>query len=222
MQAPPRKPDVSGGPFRITSIETQKHDKSRVNIYLDGVFAFGLPRDVVTQQHLSEGDEISEDLIADVLLLDELSRAKEKALAYLSYRSRSIQEIDVKLKKKGFSDRTIQQVVDDFIRVGLLDDRAFASAYVQTRMIQKPMSKRLLKKELYLKGIPETMAGKVIDEIYEDRTELDVAVSLAERRFSGKVNIKEQKIRKKISDFLARRGFSWEIISEVLMNINSK
>jgi regulatory protein len=222
MQAPPRKPDVSGGPFRITSIETQKHDKSRVNIYLDGVFAFGLPRDVVVHQHLSEGDEISEDLIANVLLLDELSRAKEKALAYLSYRSRSIQELGAKLKTKGFSERTIQRVVEDFVRVGLLDDRAFAAAYVQTRMIQRPMSKRLLKKELFLKGISEIMASPAIEEVYEDRTELDVAASLAERRFSGKVDLNEQKTRKKISDFLARRGFSWEVISEVLRKINSK
>lgn len=220
MKPPPRKPERSGANFRITSIETQKRDSSRVNVYLDGAFAFGLPKDVVIRQHLNEGDEIDEDLIANVLLQDELARAKQKALAFLSYRSRSIQELGSKLKTKGFSERTIIRVIDDFVRVGLLDDRAFAAAYAQTRMIQKPMSKRLLKKELMFKGVPESTANTAIEEIYGNQTELEVAVSLVRKRFAGKPDINEQKIKKRLSDFLARRGFSWEIISEAMRELN--
>jgi regulatory protein len=201
--------------YRITHIEHQKKDKGRVNLYLDGAFAFGLSEEVVLKHHLNEGDEIEESTINDVLLFEEIIKAKQKALSLLSYRARSVDELKKRLKDKGFSEQIIIFVVKDFLRVGLLNDKEFASSYAQTRMIQKPMSKELLFKELAAKGIDEETALQTINAAYGEKTEYDVARDLIKKK-KNKIYTNEKNIEKKISDFLFRRGFKWEVISSVI------
>ena len=138
---------------RITHIDTQKNTPSRKNIYLDGVFAFGLHEEIVYQHHLHEGDEIDDSLAQTLMLEDEVFRAKHRARSLLSYRMRSVKEIRDKLSLKKFREEAIDQVVHDFLQVGLLDDSQFAQAFVQTRLIQKPVSRRLMASELKQKGI---------------------------------------------------------------------
>ena len=206
--------------YRITQIEEQKNRKDRVNIYLDGEFAFGLDHEVVLRHHLHEGDSLSERIIDDILLAEEKTRAKEKALSYLNYRARSIEELKRKLEEKNFSNRVIRQVIDDLIRVGLLDDKQFAATYVHSRMVQKPMGKRLLRQELLSKGIDEEMADEAVDEGFGSRSETEVARGLIQKRLRGlnpgKKDLEKQ--RKRLSDFLFRRGFNWEVINEAFQN----
>ena len=206
--------------YQITQIEEQKHRKDRLNIYLDGAFAFGLDSEVVIRHHLHEGDELTERLIDDILLAEEKTRAKEKALSYLNYRARSIEELKRKLEEKQFSNRVIQRVIGDLIRVGLLDDKRFAATYVHSRMIQKPMGKRLLRQELLSKGIDEEMADEAVDEAYGSRSEAEVARGLIRKRLRGLSPEKKdpEKQRKRLSDFLFRRGFNWEVINEAFQD----
>ena len=203
---------------QITQIETQKRDQDRVNIYLDGAFAFGLEREVVLKHHLHEGDDVTDKEIDEILLVEERTRAKEKALIFLNYRSRSVEELRHKLLEKGFSERTVQMVIDDFIRVGLLNDRQFALDFALSRMVQKPMGKRLLRQELLSKGIDEKIILNTIDESYGGRSEVDVARELIQKRMQKYRQDSENrlKVRKKLSDFLLRRGFGWDVIGEVM------
>lgn len=205
--------------YRITRLEPQKRRADRVNVYLDDAFAFGLDQEVAVRHALHEGDEISESLIHDVLLSEELAKAKNKALALLSYRSRSVQEIKDKLKEKGIDEKIIDRTVDDFLRVGLLNDEAFASAYTQTRMIQKPMSKRLLLQELKQKGVDESAASAAVEESYKEQTEESLAMELISQRMGRYRREPPQKAKKKIADFLARRGFSWEVIQGTIQQL---
>jgi regulatory protein len=202
--------------YRITLIEPQKRNSKRRNIYLNDAFAFGLDQEVVIKHHLHEGDAVSDEMIQTVLQAEELVRAKQKALALLVYRTRSEAEIRDRLSQKGYDRQVIDLVVHDLERVGLLNDSSFASAYVQTRMIQKPMGKRLLIRELLDKGITESLAVRVIEEWYKSETELDVALSLIKPRLERYRREKPDTIRKRISDFLSRRGFGWDIIGEVM------
>ena len=205
--------------YQITLIESQKHDENRVNVYLDGSFAFGLEKDVLIRHHLHEGDTINDQVIDGVLLSEERTQAKEKALSLLSYRARSTKELKNRLKEKGFTERTIQRVIKDFLRVGLLDDRNFASSYVQTRMLQKPMAKRLLRVELGRKGINETLTESAINESYGCESEFEVARSLVKKKWSRKTETDERKKKKKIADFLLRRGFDWEVITSIFQDL---
>ncbi len=206
----------------ITQIEVQKKNEKRLNIYLDGAFAFGLDEEVVIRHHLHEGDQLEESVINKILLLEERTKTKGKALSLLSYRMHSVEELKKKLKEKGFAERTISDVIQDLIRVGLLDDKQFALAYVQTRMIQKPMSKRFLRQELISKGIEDVLIEHAVEKEYGTRSETEVALDLIRKKIlrhqSNEADPK--KIRKTISDFLMRRGFDWDVIGEVVRGID--
>ena len=208
--------------YKITQIETQKRNENRVSIYLDGAFAFGLNREVLHQNHLHEGDELSRKDIDNILLVEEIRAAKDKALRFLSCRDRSVLELSAKLAERDFSEWVIEIVVRDFLRVGLLDDMRFARAFAQAKMIQKPVAKRLLMHTLKIKGIEGESARLAVEEAYQDRSEVSVAGDLASRRLERLGNDSDLKVRKKISDFLARRGFSWETIRSVLSNLPEK
>ncbi len=207
--------------FHITQIASQKRRKDRVNIYLDGAYAFSLNRDVVIENHLHQGDPINSRQIDALLLGDEIKKAKEKGLAFLSYRARSTKEFERKLSERGFHQKTIQEVVSDFERVGLLDDDRFASSFARTKLIQKPVGKHVLLRELAIKGIDEETAARAVDEAYGAKSEYDLALDIAQkktRRMSGDAaQILKQK--KRMSDLLARRGFGWPVISDVLQNV---
>lgn len=202
----------------ITHIETQKHSPSRKNIFLDGEFAFGLHEEIVYQHHLYAGDEIDDSRAQKLMLEDEVFRAKNKARSLLLYRMRSIKEMRDKLSLKKFSDAAIDQVVDDFIKVGLLDDHQFASAYVQTRMIQKPVSRRLMSTGLRRKGISEKDIQNAIEEQYGE-SDFSIALKLAEKRVGRYRGEEPLRIKKKLADFLTRRGFSWDVVSDVLEEV---
>lgn len=200
---------------RITAIETQVHSPSRKNVFLDGEFAFGLHEDVVYGHHLHEGDEVADSTIHELVLEDEVLRAKDKARSLLSYRMRSVGELRDRLSRKPFSEPAIERVVQDFLHVGLLNDAQFAQAYVQTRLIQKPVSRRLMAAELRRKGVSESDAQSAIEAQYTE-SDFEIALGLTEKRvlrYRGEASLK---VKKKLSDFLTRRGFAWDVISEVL------
>lgn len=206
---------MQGDTFRITRLETQKHDNERVSVYLDDAYAFGIKKEVILRHNLHEGDEISEEKIYEILLVEERTKAKEKALSLLGYRARSTNELKKKLSEKGFSERTIDRVITDFKRVGLLDDTQFAAMYVRSRMLQRPMGKRLLKQELRQKGITEDIIDPVLADEYGEESEVEVArkLILKKRKKPLGDDISAQKEKKKLYNFLVRRGFDWEVIS---------
>lgn len=211
---------MAGLTYHITEIEPQKKNENRVNVYLDGAFAFGLKKEVLLQHHLHKGDQISDQLIDEVLLSEEKSRAKEQGLRLLSYRARSVQELKKKLREKDYSERTVSRVIEDFLRVGLLDDQAFADTYARSRVVLRPVGKRLMRQELLLKGISEDIAEKSVDEIYKKHSEEEIAESLINKRLERYRGEEPQTIRKKLSNFLSQRGFNWDVISAVLSKIN--
>lgn len=203
---------------RITRLEPQKRRSHRVSVFLDDAFAFGLAKEVVLEHGLYEGDELSDTRIEKVLQAEERSQAKVKALALLGYRARSIEELKGKLREKGFSEKTIASTVEDLERVGLLDDAKFASSFVHTRMTDRPMSKRMLTFELKKKGVADGVVEEAVTEAFGEESEIDVARRLVVKRL-GRYSGEPTKARKRLADFLGRRGFGWDVISTVLQEV---
>ncbi len=70
-------------------MNNKKNNKERINIYINGEFAFGLMMEIKYKYDLKEGMELDEDYIQKVLKEEELSKAKDQALKFLTYRQRS-------------------------------------------------------------------------------------------------------------------------------------
>lgn len=204
----------------ITKIERQKRNTRRVNLFIDGTFAFGIDEEVFRKFALRCGDEVSEPLYRSMLLSEEGARAKQEALRFLSYRMRTEREIRSRLVEKEYPPETINKVVESLKQLNAVNDRHFAEVYLRDLQLKKPSGKRLGTQKLRSMGIPAEIIEEAITSSTDQETEQARAFKAAEqviKRFQsglqGKDRLKEQR---RFTSYLARRGFEWSVISTVV------
>lgn len=134
------------------------------------------------------------------------------ALRLLNYRERSRRELVEKLEKRKFSGPTIKKTLDRLDALDLIDDEKFARLWVRSRIRFKPRASWLIRRELQEKGVDGELAGRVLEEEIPSGREEELARELAEERFRRYRKEEPVKARRKLYAFLARRGFSPEII----------
>ncbi|MCA9897459.1 MAG: RecX family transcriptional regulator [Anaerolineales bacterium] len=194
---------------KITSLTRQKRNPNRINVYIDGSFAFGLAE--ITAAYLRVGQTLSAAEAENLQGADQIEKAKEVAIRYIEYRPRSIAETQQHLQKKEYPDDVIAQVLERLEAVKLLDDEAFARYWVDQRETFKPRSKIALQQELRQKGIDRA----VIDEATATMDEFAAARQAAEPKAHRWMSLPEQQFRQKLGSFLQRRGFGYDVVREV-------
>jgi regulatory protein len=194
----------------VTALEFQKGNKERVNVYLDGAYAFGLPA-VIAATHLRRGQELSDAEIAMLRALDEQERAYEQALRFLRYRPRSQAEVERYLRRKRFAEEIVTHVMARLQEAGYLDDEAFARFWVENRQRFRPRSRRALGIELRQKGVEQD----IIQEVVGEQDDEEAAWQAVEARLSRWRGLNEEQLQRKLNDFLGRRGFAHETIRAV-------
>ena len=199
---------------RITAIEPQQKNPQRVNIYLDGEFAFGLARIVAVW--LKMGQELSEEKIAQLKNDDERESAYQKALHFLGYRPRSSEEVRQNLTKRGILETFVEETIDRLQRAGLVNDETFARSWVENRNEFHPRSKSALRMELRRKGLSDETIQSVLDEQTDEEPLAYAAAHKYARRLAG---LDWPEFRQKLSGFLARRGFSYSVLSPVVSKV---
>lgn len=204
-------------PRSITGLEVQKRNHQRLSVYLDGDYAFGVSRFVGAWLHV--GQELSEEKIAELIAEDTYETAYQKAIKFISYRMRTISEVDKHLRKKGIDAQVIEQVIDRLEENGLLNDKNFAQMWIENRTEFRPRSQRLLAVELRKKGI----GSEIIENVMESTLpEDELAYLAAQKRIRRYENLERMDFQKKLGSFLARRGFSYATIKPVVNRIWSE
>ncbi len=194
----------------ITALRFQKRNKNRVNVYLDGQFAFGLA--VIEVARLRVGQTLNDDDVALLRQQDEVERACERALNFLSYRPRSEAEVRRNLRKKSLDDEVITKVVERLTRAGLLNDREFALYWVENRFQFRPRGARALRYELREKGVSASIIAKVLEDLDEEAA----ARKVAEARLRQLAHLEPRDFRRKLGAYLARRGFSYAVTKPLI------
>jgi regulatory protein len=198
----------------ITAIEPQQKNPQRLNIYLDGEFAFGLA--AIVAAWLKVGQDLDEEKIANLKAADEREVTYQKALHFLSYRPRSSAEVRQNLVKRGISGSLIDEIVNRLQAAGLVNDEAFARAWVENRNSFRPRGKSALRLELRRKGLSDEIVQSVLDtQVNEETLAFDAARKYA-RRLAG---LEWQEFRQKLGGFLARRGFSYTTLAPVVSEV---
>ena len=193
----------------ITAVQVQKKSKERVNVYIDGRFAFGLA--AIEAVKLRRGQKLSDDEIAALRDRDEAHQAHEAALRYLDYRPRSVDEIRRHLKSKDVEPDVIDEVIERLSQVGLLDDRAFARYWLENRSAFRPRGERALRMELRQKGVPDDVIAQVLGEGHDE----DDSAYRAAMTQARKIRTTDpREFRRKLEAHLARRGFSYDTARE--------
>lgn len=200
----------------ITRITQQKKDKERVNIYLDGKYAFPTTLESVLTNSLKVGRELSLQQVNDLKNEGDSAKVYNKALNYMMSRPHSESELKMWFRRKKVEDENIiHKVTKKLTRLNLINDLEFAKWWVEQRSTFRPKGRNALKSELMQKGV----SREIIDEALVDtntETETDAAKKNAEKRLPRLLGLDKQDQKRKLLEFLARRGFSYDVAKSVI------
>jgi regulatory protein len=199
---------------KVTKI--QYKNTNQVSIFLDDEFGFDLSAAVLVKSGIASGDILSPEQVDKILELEEIKRAKDKAMRLLAVRSRTKKEIIARLRKSKFSQRSIEFVIEELERLQLLNDAEFAQLYVRSRMAARPVAANMLRLELKRKGVNEESVENSILEAFKDSSEEKVALLIAQKIKKQLKQADDVKKKKRVVDLLKRRGFTWDTVNDVL------
>jgi len=195
---------------KVTAIRSGRG--KRVNVFLDGRFAFSLEAEVALKENLRVGQELSEANIEALAQTDLFQRCLNAALHYLSYRLRSEAELRGRLGRRGFDGDNVEAVIARLKEQGLVNDLAFAEFWKDNRQSFRPRSRWLTALELRQKGV----AKAVIDQVVADVDDEDSAYRAALSRARSLPRSDYQSFRRRLGEYLRRRGFSYRVISHTV------
>lgn len=202
---------------KITALKVQKRNPNRINVYLDGAYAFPVAR--IVGAWLQVGQELDDEKIAALREQDTREVAFQRALKLLGYRPRSETEVRRKLTELGFDEVVVAETLDRLRENHLISDEQFAQNWVENRSSFRPRSRRVLKMELRQKGVADDIIQKALDETVDED---ELAYQAAIRKVRRWENLEWAEFRERLSAYLMRRGFSYGTISSLVPRVWSE
>jgi len=148
-----------------------------------------------------------------------LRKAKEAALTYLSFRARARQEVEDRLREKGFDENTIRSAIERLEELRLIDDAEFAREWIRSRQRKGPVGRRRLLLELRDKGVSEDVVDSALDELLAG---IDPYVSAATRlrRYRPRyARLDRTAALRRMMGLLVRWGFDGEIARKASIQV---
>jgi len=199
---------------KITALKAQKRNPNRVNVYLEGEFAFGVSK--IVAAWLQIGQFLDEHKIKTLQEQDAVEVGFQKALQFLSYRPRSEMEVRRRLGEHGFGEEQIEVILERLTRSDLVKDEQFARLWVENRSEFRPRSHRLLRIELLQKGISEDEIQAALGDTQDDSALAYQAAIRYARRLRG---LEWREFRERLSAYLGRRGFDYGTLNPVVRQV---
>jgi regulatory protein len=182
-----------------------------VRIHLsDGSF-YVLHAETWARSGLDTGSPVDPDTLAQLLTRSERIFARRRALALLSRAAHTRAGLARKLAARGFSGAAIRHAIARMTRLGYLDDRAFAEAWLRSRLSARADGWKALYRGLIGRGVPRQMAADVAREMFSPEAEMESARRLA-TGLSAAVAIRK----------LSMRGYRSRAIAQVAREIREK
>ena len=203
--------DIMAG--KITALKIQKKDPNRVNVYLDDNFGFGIHKSLAAELRI--GEELSVAQIEQFELRDEEEKAYQRALRYLSRRPHAEREIRDKLSRNRIPSEICERVIERLRDASLVDDAAFAEAWVENRRLYRPRGAKALRHELRQKGVQAGAIDLALREFDEEGAAWE-AGRKAVRRYRS---LPLETARKRMQGYLARRGFSYRLTRKIVHDL---
>lgn len=204
---------------RVTELKQGVKNPNRVNVFVDGKFAFSLDVAQVVDLGVKVGMELPEEKKVELKKASEFGKLYQRTLEWVLVRPRSERETRDYLRRKLHrasseqitespeEDRSkfSQEIIKCLISRGYIDDRKFAEWYVENRFVKKGVSRKRLLMELRKKGV----SGEIIDEVLgsrDDREEIQKMIARKRAKYDDE----------KLMAYLCRQGFSYDLVREEL------
>ena len=197
---------------KITGLKKIKGREKRIKVFLDGKPALNLLAEVALGAKLTVGQEITESRLKTLSGLDRFQRCQNTAFRFLSYRPRSEAEVRQRLQRHGYDDACTEKVIAGLREQGLLDDTAFARFWIENRGAFRPRSRRMTGLELRRKGLDPDIVEQALHDIDDRESAYRAALSRIRHLFPSDYPV----YRRKLGQYLGRRGFSYDVINETI------
>jgi regulatory protein len=203
----------------ITSIKPQKNfavkpGGKRVNVYLDGKFGFGIDLENFVKLDLKVEQVLSEDEVKTIIQKLDFQKISDKLINFATIRPRSEKEIELWLLRKKVQKNYHRDLWDKLRRLELIGDEKFAKWWIGQRLAFRFKSKRELEQELRIKGIKREVVDRILGE--SNLNDEAMAKSLLAQKAYKWNSLPKQEARQKMTEFLSRKGFGWEVIKKVI------
>jgi regulatory protein len=153
-----------------------------------------------------------------------MEKALSLAYRYLSFRPRTVKEVELYLEKKSqkylFTQEEIAVVIELLKNQGFLNDTAFIKSFITSRNSLKPKGQKILEIELRRLGVSQTDCVNYFSENVGDESEL--AKKALQIKLKSLLGIDEKKRYEKAISFLLRRGFSYDIARQTYLQLTQK
>ena len=199
----------------ITRLVASKERAKKVKVYLDGAYAFSVEAAVALDAKLRLNQELSQSNIESLERENVAKKALVAANNILSFRPRSENELRQKLMRKGYDASTVSGCIEHLKALGLVNDAAFACYWAENRATFSPRSGRMLNLELRQKGIQAELAEKTCEEVDDE----SAAYASGYKKASRVGTSDYQDFRRKVGEYLRRRGFGYEVINSSLKKL---
>jgi len=201
---------------KIIKIQKIKRSRGWYTVILEGGEYFTANEEIIYRENLKEGDDIDGKTIEQ--LRDEGTEKKGKEIAFqsLARRERSEKELRERLNRRGIENKAEEKVVKDLKRYDFLNDKKFAVKFVNDYISRKPSGRKLVAYELSRRGISEEIKEEILDDFFSRIDEKELAKKAVFKKIRADEGKLQNDKKKKMYDFLYRRGFNWELIKETL------
>ena len=187
--------------------------KVKYKVYLDDEFAFVLYKGELSLYGIQEGKELSQSVVEKIKKEVLEKRAKLRAMHILERADRTEAELYAKLKQDLYPEEVIACAMQYVKSFGYVGDSSYAQRFVESK--RRTKSKLELTMLLQQKGIASEYISEALENAYEESDEKDTIRKLVEKKhFCVEEATLEEK--KKMFDYLLRKGFRYEDIRQVI------
>ena len=190
-----------------------------IEISVDGCVGLKVRKVHFAKYPLETGDAVDLDAYENKIAFIQFSDAYEAALTTLDHSARTAKELQHSLLIKGYVPSAAASVIERLTENHLIDDRRIADRIAESNA-SKPIGVYALKRKLHAKGISEEDASEAL-ELFDDAQQRNAARQAAEKLHRKYSNLPRRESRAKLSQALARRGFSWDAIQEAVDSLLS-
>lgn len=204
--------------MKITALQPQASNAERINVFVDGQFLLGVNAALVFQMGLQVGQELQPTQLEQLRHEEALQQAVDRAYNFLSYRPRSREEVRRYLRRKETPPDIIEAAMARLDHFDLVNDRSFASFWIENREQFSPRGVRALKNELRMKGVEREVVDELIDEEKDEELALRAGRKKALSLLSNP-SIDYNTFRTRLGSFLQRRGFGYEVSTRTVRTL---
>jgi regulatory protein len=203
--------------MKITKITQQAKLQNRYSVFVEGKYMFSLSEQALLDSKLVSGQELTAEQISGYKQLSTDDKLYNRVLRWIALRPRSVWETEFYLKRKDADESQIHQIIDKLARLGLLDDRKFAEAFVHDRRLLRLSSSRKVKLELQKKRVPRDTIDQVLAE---DETDTDAMLKDVIRKKRQQSKYRDDEL--KLMQYLARQGWGYGEIKQALAELSEE